>query len=65
VSSLVIGARNEAQLRDNLGVVEWSLTAEQVEKLDRASEIPPTYPYWHQRGSMDRNPLPVPTYLGK
>jgi aryl-alcohol dehydrogenase-like predicted oxidoreductase len=65
VSSLVIGARNEEQLRDNLGVVEWSLTPEQIEKLDRASEIPPTYPYWHQRGAMDLNPLPVPTYLGQ
>jgi aryl-alcohol dehydrogenase-like predicted oxidoreductase len=49
VSSLVLGARNEEQLRDNLGAVGWSLTAEQVARLDAASEKPPPYPYSHQR----------------
>ncbi|RYZ74299.1 MAG: aldo/keto reductase [Proteobacteria bacterium] len=49
VASLVIGARNEAQLKENLGAIGWSLTREQTQKLDRASENRPVYPYWHQR----------------
>jgi aryl-alcohol dehydrogenase-like predicted oxidoreductase len=48
VSTLVIGARDEKQLRDNLGAVGWSLTPEQVAKLDAASARPKPYPYWHQ-----------------
>jgi aryl-alcohol dehydrogenase-like predicted oxidoreductase len=48
VANVIIGARNEAQLRDNLGAVGWSLTAEQVAKLDAASQVPAAYPYWHQ-----------------
>ena len=63
VSSIIVGARNEEQLKHNLGAVDWNLTAEQVEKLDKASEIPTIYPYWHQRPFAERNPLPVPTYL--
>lgn len=59
ISSLVIGARNEEQLRQNLGAVGWNLTAEQVASLDKASERPPVYPYWHQRQFTERNPLPV------
>jgi aryl-alcohol dehydrogenase-like predicted oxidoreductase len=50
VSSIVVGARNEEQLKQNLGAVGWSLTAAQVSKLDAASEVAPIYPYWHQRG---------------
>lgn len=49
VSTLIIGARNEQQLRDNLGAVGWDLTREQVEKLEQASERPKVYPYWHQK----------------
>jgi len=60
VASLIVGARNETQLRENLGAVGWNLTPAQVAKLDAASEIPPLYPYWHQRGFVERNPLPVP-----
>lgn len=61
VASLVIGARNEAQLRDNLAAVEFTLTAEQVARLDAASAVPPTYPYWHQwQVFAERNPPPVP-----
>lgn len=56
VSSLIIGARNEQQLRQNLGASGWSLSAEQVEKLDAASERPYAYPYWHQRQFEERNP---------
>ncbi|MDE1940124.1 MAG: aldo/keto reductase [Alphaproteobacteria bacterium] len=59
VSTVVIGARNEQQLRDNLGAVGWNLTAEQVVKLDKASDRTPAYPYWHQRGFSERNPKPV------
>ena len=59
VSSLVIGARNEEQLRQNLGAVGWNLTTEQVAKLDAASAVPVAYPYWHQRQFTERNPPPV------
>ena len=59
VSTLVIGARNEDQLRQNLGAVGWSLTAEQVARLDAASAVTPVYPYWHQRGFAERNPFPT------
>jgi len=59
VATIIIGARNEQQLRDNLGAAGWKLTAEQIAKLDAASETPLTYPYWHQRGFTERNPRPV------
>jgi aryl-alcohol dehydrogenase-like predicted oxidoreductase len=59
VSTVVIGARNEEQLRQNLGAVGWDLTAEQVAKLDAASARPFAYPYWHQQGFAERNPFPA------
>jgi aryl-alcohol dehydrogenase-like predicted oxidoreductase len=59
VSTLVIGARNEDQLRQNLGAVGWNLTADQVARLDAASAVTPVYPYWHQRGFAERNPFPT------
>lgn len=59
VSSVIIGARDEAQLKDNLGAVGWNLTAAQVAKLDAASAVTLAYPYWHQRGFGERNPPPV------
>lgn len=49
VCTVVIGARDEAQLKDNLGATGWNLTPEQMAKLDAASEVTPVYPYWHQR----------------
>ena len=49
VSSVIVGARDEKQLRDNLGAVGWSLTPEQVAKLDAASSVTMAYPYWHQQ----------------
>jgi aryl-alcohol dehydrogenase-like predicted oxidoreductase len=58
VSSVIIGARNEEQLRQNLGAADWKLTPEQVASLDAASEITPIYPYWHQRQFGERIPLP-------
>jgi len=60
VSSVIIGARNEEQLRQNLGAIGWNLTAEQVAKLDAASQTPAAYPYWHQLQFVDRNPSLVP-----
>jgi aryl-alcohol dehydrogenase-like predicted oxidoreductase len=59
VSNVIIGARNEEQLKQNLGAVGWNLTKEQVAKLDAASALKPIYPYWHQAGFEDRNPQPV------
>ncbi len=59
VSSVIIGARDEEQLRQNLAAAEWNLTPEQVAKLDKASAQTPVYPYWHQRQFAERNPLPV------
>jgi aryl-alcohol dehydrogenase-like predicted oxidoreductase len=56
VSTVIFGARNEEQLRQNLGAAGWNLTAEQVAKLDRASDVTPIYPYWHQRQFTERNP---------
>ncbi len=60
VSSVIVGARNEEQLRQNLGAAGWNLTKAQVEALDKASEQQIVYPYWHQRKFFaGRNPLPV------
>ncbi len=60
VSSVIVGARNEEQLRQNLGAVGWSLTPSQVKRLDEASAKPAAYPYWHQEGFRERNPSPLP-----
>ena len=59
IATVIIGARDENQLRDNLGAVGWSLTSEQVAKLDQASAVPRIYPYWHQAGFSERNPFPT------
>ncbi|HVG39698.1 MAG TPA: aldo/keto reductase [Pyrinomonadaceae bacterium] len=59
VASVIIGARDEAQLKQNLGAANWNLTAAQIAKLDEASATTPTYPYWHQRQFVERNPLPI------
>jgi len=61
VSTVLIGARNEEQLKQNLGAIGWSLTTDQRTRLDVASAIEtpyPYYPYW--RGHFaERSPLPV------
>lgn len=49
VSNIIIGARNEEQLKLNLAAVGWNLTLDQVKRLDAVSEVLPVYPYWHQR----------------
>jgi aryl-alcohol dehydrogenase-like predicted oxidoreductase len=60
VSTIIFGARNEEQLRQNLGAAGWSLSKAQIAVLDKASEQKPIYPYWHQWQFTERNPLPVP-----
>ncbi|KTQ89608.1 MULTISPECIES: aldo/keto reductase [Aureimonas] len=59
VCNIVVGARNEEQLRQNLGAVGWSLTPGQIERLDKASHREPVYPYWHQKDFDERNPKPT------
>lgn len=59
VANVIIGARNEDQLNENLGAVGWNLSGEHVAKLNAVSEVPSTYPYWHQRQNVSLNPLPV------
>lgn len=60
VASVIMGARNEEQLKQNLGASGWCLTASQVARLDKASDLTLIYPYWHQRAAagwgVDRNP---------
>jgi aryl-alcohol dehydrogenase-like predicted oxidoreductase len=51
ISNIIIGARNEEQLKQNLGAVGWNLNVVQVKKLDAASAVAPVYPYWHQNGN--------------
>ena len=60
VSTVIMGARNEEQLRQNLAAEGWNLSAEQVAMLDKASAVTPVYPYWHQKQFGERNPWPVP-----
>ncbi|MGV1015205.1 MAG: aldo/keto reductase [Methyloceanibacter sp.] len=59
VDNIVIGARNEEQLRQNLGAVGWTLAPEHIDLLDAASRRPPVYPYWHQMDFDERNPKPT------
>lgn len=59
ISTVIMGARTEEQLADNLQAADFTLTAEQIAKLDVASATPLAYPYWHQRDFADRNPAPV------
>ena len=60
VATVIIGARNEEQLLQNLGAVGWNLTPAQVARLDAASATTRAYPYWHQAQFTERNPLPIP-----
>lgn len=58
VANIIIGARDEAQLQQNLGAVGWNLTKDQVKKLDAASHVAPVYPYWHQSSNPEFNTAP-------
>ena len=59
VANIVVGARNEEQLRQNLGAVGWNLSTDQIGLLDAASARHPAYPYWHQMAFDAINPKPV------
>jgi aryl-alcohol dehydrogenase-like predicted oxidoreductase len=59
ISSVIVGARNVEQLKQNLGATGWELTKEQVAALDEASVPPKSYPAWKQAGFQQRNPLVV------
>jgi aryl-alcohol dehydrogenase-like predicted oxidoreductase len=57
VDTVILGARTEQQLRDNLAAANWALTEREVETLDEVSAQPLPYPNWHQRKfAGDRNP---------
>jgi aryl-alcohol dehydrogenase-like predicted oxidoreductase len=60
VSTVIMGARNEEQLKHNLGAEGWRLTVSQIATLDAASKVARVYPYWHQAQFAQRNPLPIP-----
>ena len=60
VSTVIVGARNETQLRQNLAAATWNLTPAQVAKLDAASKTQAPYPYWHQRQFPALNPSVIP-----
>jgi aryl-alcohol dehydrogenase-like predicted oxidoreductase len=59
VSTLVIGARNEEQLRQNLEALSFTLSPSHARILESASDVTPIMPYWHQRGFSERNPFPT------
>jgi aryl-alcohol dehydrogenase-like predicted oxidoreductase len=57
VDTVIIGARSEQQLRDNLAAATWTLSDAEVERLDAVSDLPLPYPYWHQQKfAAERNP---------
>jgi aryl-alcohol dehydrogenase-like predicted oxidoreductase len=58
VDNIIIGARNEEQLKQNLAAVGWNLTTDQVKRLDAASDTTAVYPYWHQRLNPEFNTAP-------
>lgn len=59
VSTVIIGARDEAQLQQNLAATGWALSSDQMSRLDDASAKPRIYPYWHQAQFEERNPFPT------
>jgi aryl-alcohol dehydrogenase-like predicted oxidoreductase len=60
VSTVIIGARHEQQLRDNLAAATWRLTTDEMTRLDDVSALPEPYPHWHQhKFGVERNP-PAP-----
>jgi aryl-alcohol dehydrogenase-like predicted oxidoreductase len=59
VATIIIGARTEAHLRENLGATGWALTSQQIQTLETASARPLPYPSWHQAFFAERNPRPV------
>ena len=65
VTSVIVGARTEEQLADNLKAADLSLSADERAKLDAVSAMPLLYPHWHQSNtSGDRLGAPELTLLG-
>jgi aryl-alcohol dehydrogenase-like predicted oxidoreductase len=60
VASVIVGARDENQLKQNLSAATWRLSPAQIALLDKASQVPRPYPYWHQKQFVERTPLAVP-----
>ena len=58
VATVIVGARTEDQLKQNLGAVGWALSPEQMQRLNNISYLRPSYPYWHQETFPERNPFP-------
>ena len=58
VTSVLVGARREVQLVDNLKAASWQMSADEIQRLDEVSATPPIYPYWHQRRNNTRIPQP-------
>jgi aryl-alcohol dehydrogenase-like predicted oxidoreductase len=57
VDTVILGARNEDQLRDTLAAANWKLTADEITRLDEVSALPEPYPQWHQhKFGVERNP---------
>jgi len=61
VTSVLIGARRDEQLIENLKAATWRLTTEEVRRLDEVSAVPPIYPYWHQQRNNPRPAWPSPS----
>jgi aryl-alcohol dehydrogenase-like predicted oxidoreductase len=59
VATVIIGARTEEQLRQNLAAADWKLTPAQMATLEAASAKQRIYPYWHQAQFAERNPFPT------
>ncbi len=61
ITTVILGARDEAQLQQNLQAIDWKLTPVEMQRLDAVSSTPEIYPYWHQRKyAADRNPRLAP-----
>ena len=58
VATVIVGARTEDQLKQNLGAVGWALSPEQMKRLNNISYLRPSSPYWHQETFPERNPFP-------
>jgi hypothetical protein len=64
VSSVILGVRNEEQLKDNLAAATWRLSAEEITRLDAVSALPEPYPVWHQhKFGFERNPRVPPVRI--
>jgi aryl-alcohol dehydrogenase-like predicted oxidoreductase len=51
ITSVIVGARTDEQLADNLAAATLELTADEHDRLEAVSRPPLIYPFWHQRDS--------------